>query len=162
VTQLPPPPRALNAQIAPSVEQIVLRCLMKSPDQRFQTMASLREALLDPERYLAQSPPMAPARSLAPGASPVDAKTVMAYAEQQQRTKIQGGAGHGGGGARTAIGAMAASAPSARPGAPFPLPAPPMTAPGNAGVRTMLASDAMMPQRGGPAPTASRSMQVPE
>jgi tRNA A-37 threonylcarbamoyl transferase component Bud32 len=164
VTQLPPPPRALNPQIAPSVEQIVLRCLMKSPDQRFQTMAALREALLDPEKYLMQSPPIAPARSLAPGASPVDAKTVMQYAAEQSRTKMLGGAGGGGGNAnmaKTSIGAvgpMAAPMPMQRGGGPqLPLPAPPMTAPGNHGLKTMLASDPIQAPR-----APSMPMQVPQ
>jgi len=85
VTQLPPPPRGYNPNIPPSVEQILLRCLMKQPDARFPTMTALREALLDPERYLHQSPPMSPARSLAPGELRVDAKAVIAYAAQQQR-----------------------------------------------------------------------------
>ncbi|HET9992210.1 MAG TPA: serine/threonine-protein kinase [Kofleriaceae bacterium] len=88
VTQLPPPPRQYNPNIPPSVEQILLRCLMKQPDARFPTMVALREALLDPEGYLHRSPPMAPARSLAPGEIKVDAKTVMAYAAQQAKTRI--------------------------------------------------------------------------
>jgi serine/threonine-protein kinase len=88
VTQLPPPPRQYNPNIPPSVEQILLRCLMKQPDARFPTMTALREALLDPENYLHRSPPMAPARSLAPGEIKVDAKTVMAYAAQQQQTRL--------------------------------------------------------------------------
>jgi hypothetical protein len=88
VTQLPPPPRQYNPNIPPSVEQILLRCLMKQPDARFPTMVALREALLDPENYLHRSPPMAPARSLAPGEIKVDAKTVMAYAAQQQQTRL--------------------------------------------------------------------------
>jgi len=88
VTQLPPPPRQYNPNIPPSVEQILLRCLMKQPDARFPTMNALRDALLDPEGYLHRSPPVAPARSLAPGEIKVDAKTVMAYAAQQQATRI--------------------------------------------------------------------------
>ncbi|MFT3691925.1 MAG: serine/threonine-protein kinase [Kofleriaceae bacterium] len=90
VTQLPPPPRQYNPNIPPSVEQILLRCLMKSPDARFPTMLALREALLAPEGYLQAQPPIAPAKSLAPGELKVDAKTVMAYAAQQaqQKTRI--------------------------------------------------------------------------
>ena len=87
VTQLPPPPRGYNANIPPSVEQIVLRCLAKQPDARFPTMLALREALLAPDRYLSQSPPIAPTRSMAPGEAPVDAKTVMAYAAQHQQAQ---------------------------------------------------------------------------
>jgi serine/threonine-protein kinase len=84
VTQLPPPPRGFNPNIPPSVEQIILRCLAKNPEVRFPTMQALREALLDPEAYLMASPPVTPARSLAPGEAKVDAKTVMAYAAAQQ------------------------------------------------------------------------------
>ena len=73
-------------------------------------MLALREALLDPEAYLRNSPPMAPARSLAPGEMKVDAKTVMAYAAQQQQAQQA-----------TQIG-MA--------GAPLPLPAPAAVAAG--------------------------------
>jgi hypothetical protein len=123
VTQLPPPPRGYNPSIPPSVEQIVLRCLAKNPDARFPTMIALREALLDPELYLRASPPMSPARSLAPGEVKVDAKTIMAYAAQEQQTRI----------------GMA--------GAPLPLPAPPTTLPGNAGARTMISDGSLVPPK---------------
>ncbi|HSD90483.1 MAG TPA: protein kinase [Kofleriaceae bacterium] len=142
VTQLPPPPRGFNPSIPPSVEQIILRCLAKNPDARFPTMIALREALLDPEAYLRQSPPMSPARSLAPGEMKVDAKTIMAYAQQEQQTKI----------------GMA--------GAPLPLPAPPPSLPGNAGAKTMMADGPMMPPRpSAPAPggqNAPPEMIVPQ
>jgi serine/threonine-protein kinase len=59
------PPRSVNAEIPPAVEQIVLKCLQKQPDARFQSMAELRAALLDPDRWLAS----AGAVSLAAGAS---------------------------------------------------------------------------------------------
>lgn len=87
VTQLPPAPRALNPRIPPAVEQVLLRCLVKQPEGRFQTMQQLREALLDPEAYLRASPPMAAARSVAPGEAKVDARTVMDYAANQ-KTKM--------------------------------------------------------------------------
>ncbi|ACY14732.1 serine/threonine protein kinase [Haliangium ochraceum DSM 14365] len=61
VTEPPPPPRALNPEIPPSVEQIILRCLAKSPAARFPDMGALRQALLDPEGYLATGPPVVPA-----------------------------------------------------------------------------------------------------
>jgi eukaryotic-like serine/threonine-protein kinase len=92
VTQLPPPPRQFNPSIPPSVEQLVLRCLAKSPDARFQSMNALRDALRDPEGYLRMSPPMAPARSLAPGEVKVDGKMVMAYAAAAQAAKQRTGA----------------------------------------------------------------------
>ena len=129
VTQLPPPPRGYNANIPPSVEQILLRCLAKQPDGRFPTMLALREALLEPDRYLTQSPPIAPTRSMAPGEAPVDAKTVMAYAQQQQQAQ-----------AATRIG-MANE---------LPLAAPRMTMPGNPGV----ANNKTIVAGGGAAPIA--------
>ena len=89
VTQLPPGPRGLNPNIPPSVEQILLRCLAKVPDARFPTMAALRDALLDPERYLRASPPIAPARSVAPGEG-VTAQQVMAAAAERQRQQNAG------------------------------------------------------------------------
>ncbi len=92
VTALPPGPRGLNPNIPPSVEQILLRCLAKAPDARFPTMQALREALLDPERYLRASPPIAPARSVAPGEG-VTAQQVMAAAAQRQR-ELQQQQGH--------------------------------------------------------------------
>jgi serine/threonine-protein kinase len=58
VTKLPPAPRALNPAVPPSVEQIVLRCLAKDRGTRFQNMGELRNAVLDPEKYLASSPPV--------------------------------------------------------------------------------------------------------
>ena len=85
VTQLPPALRGLNPSIPPSVEQVVLRCLAKQPDARFPTMAALREALLDPESYLRASPPIAAARSVAPGQASADAKQVIAAADARMR-----------------------------------------------------------------------------
>ena len=90
VTQLPPPPRGLNPSIPPSVEQILLRCLAKPVDARFQSMTALREALLDPETYLHASPPIAAARSIRPGEAPVDARTMMMHAEAVQKAKLAG------------------------------------------------------------------------
>lgn len=140
VTQLPPPPRGFNGQIPPSVEQIVLRCLAKNPDQRFPTMVALREALLDPEAYLRKSPPMSPARSLAPGEVKVDAKTIMAYAAQEQQQKA------------TQIGMS---------GAPLPLAAPPPTNPGTNSAKTMIADGNMVPPRAPAMPAPPPEMVVP-
>jgi serine/threonine-protein kinase len=67
VTQLPPAPRGAHPHLPPTVEQIILRCLGKDPAARFQSMNELREALLDPDRYLASSPPVMPS---APQSSP--------------------------------------------------------------------------------------------
>ena len=130
VTQLPPPPRQYNPNIPPSVEQILLRCLMKKPDARFPTMIALREALLDPEGYLHRSPPVAPARSLAPGEIKVDAKTVMAYAAQQQQTRL-GLAGE------------------------LPLVSPPSLAGTSAQQATMISDGSLIPPRRAPGPDLS-------
>ncbi len=73
VSAAPPAPRALNPQIPPSVEQIILRCLAKLPDARFPTMKALRDALLDADSYLASSPPVM--RS-APVVAPPNEKTM--------------------------------------------------------------------------------------
>ena len=94
VTALPPAPRAINPSIPPSVEQVLLRCLAKPVDMRFPTMQALRDALLDPEAYLRASPPIAPARSVAPGEAGIDAKTVMmhlAQSEAEAKTRMTGG-----------------------------------------------------------------------
>jgi tRNA A-37 threonylcarbamoyl transferase component Bud32 len=148
VTQLPPPPRAYNPSIPPSVEQILLRCLAKNVDARFPTMLALREALLDPEVYLRNSPPMAPARSLAPGEAKVDAKTVMAYAAQEQRTKL---------GVQTG------------PQPALPLAAPPPSLPGNAGAKTVVAAPGAVqpraqppqaPEMAGPAQPKMNTMRI--
>src|SRR6185369_13611496 len=88
VTALPPAPRGLNPAIPPSVEQILLRCLAKPVDARFATMLQLREALLDPEAYLRGSPPIAPARSVAPSEAIVDARKMMAQAVHQQKARL--------------------------------------------------------------------------
>src|SRR5262249_1331721 len=88
VTALPPAPRGLNPAIPPSVEQILLRCLAKRADARFATMQKLREALLDPEAYLRGSPPIAPARSVAPSEAIIDAKMAMAQVVHQQKTRL--------------------------------------------------------------------------
>jgi serine/threonine protein kinase len=65
VSQAPPAPRAFNAHIPPSVEQIILRCLAKHPDARFPTMKALRDALLNADAYLASSPPVMPSALVA-------------------------------------------------------------------------------------------------
>jgi serine/threonine-protein kinase len=87
VTALPPAPRGFNPLIPPSVEQILLRCLAKRVEARFQSMSALRDALLDPEAYLRASPPIAPARSVAPGEAKFNAPDVIAHAAAMQAQK---------------------------------------------------------------------------
>lgn len=86
VNEPPPAPRGLNAEIPPSVEQIVLRCMAKAPEARFATMGELRLALLDPEAYLAGSPPVVPSSSPAVGAVSLPAPP--APAEAHNRTML--------------------------------------------------------------------------
>jgi tRNA A-37 threonylcarbamoyl transferase component Bud32 len=99
VTQAPPAPRGFNGAVPPSVEQIILRCLAKQPDRRFPTMLALRDALMNPDAYLSTSPPIMPARSVAPGSAPADARTMIAqvHARAQEDPRDVGNA-------RTAIG----------------------------------------------------------
>jgi tRNA A-37 threonylcarbamoyl transferase component Bud32 len=136
VTQLPLAPRSLNPAIPPSVEQIILRCLAKSPAGRFATMDALHQALVQPESYLASSPPQSAARSLAPGEDP-DARLVLAHAAPavagQRPATDHGDLGH----ARTV--AMSAARATSRP-------APPQLSPGAGGApgRTIAADGAAM------------------
>jgi len=148
VTQLPPAPRAINGAIAPSVEQILLRCLAKAPDSRFPTMPQLRDALLDPEKYLSTSPPISPARSIAPGQAPVDAKTMMAFVAQQQQAQPA----HQPGQQRTEIGTA---------GGYLPLAAPPPSLGHASGsqARTMIADSALVPPRQAPGPDLAAPTQ---
>ncbi len=111
VTALPPAPRGINPQIAPSVEQVLLRCLAKPVDARFQTMQALRDALRDPEAYLRGSPPIAPARSVAPGEAKFTAKDVAAHAAQRKPAEPWQIA-------PTVIGDAAAAAPPGVPAVP--------------------------------------------
>ena len=60
VAQPPPALRGINPDVPPAVEQVVLRCLAKDPNVRFQHMLQLRDALLDPNAYLASRPPVIP------------------------------------------------------------------------------------------------------
>lgn len=65
VRELPPAPLSLNGDIPPAVEQVILRCLAKQPDSRFQSMVAVRDALLDPDRYLASGPGLMPSAAAA-------------------------------------------------------------------------------------------------
>jgi len=74
VSRSPAPPRGVNPDIPPAVEQIILRCLAKRPEERFQGMADLRAALLDPDRWLGRPStplPVAEAAALPRAATPL-------------------------------------------------------------------------------------------
>jgi len=56
ITHQAPSARKINPAISGAVEMILFRALAKERDSRFQTMHEFREALLDPEDYVAGSP----------------------------------------------------------------------------------------------------------
>jgi eukaryotic-like serine/threonine-protein kinase len=56
VTMPPPSVRSVVPDLPEFMDSIMYRVLAKDRDQRFQTMADLREALLDPERYASSAP----------------------------------------------------------------------------------------------------------
>jgi len=56
VTMPPPSVRSVVPELPEFMDPIMYRVLAKDRDQRFQTMADLREALLDPERYASSAP----------------------------------------------------------------------------------------------------------
>ncbi|HEY6477105.1 MAG TPA: serine/threonine-protein kinase [Polyangia bacterium] len=56
VTMPPPSVRSVVPELPEYMDLIMYRALAKDRDQRFQTMADLREALLDPERYASSAP----------------------------------------------------------------------------------------------------------
>jgi serine/threonine protein kinase len=65
IKQIPRPPRQLNPQIPPAIEQAVLKALAKNPDQRFQTATEMAQALAYPsKRYRTSSRLTAPGLSL--------------------------------------------------------------------------------------------------
>ncbi|MFL5307861.1 MAG: serine/threonine protein kinase [Polyangia bacterium] len=56
VTMPPPSVRSIVPELPEYLDLILYRVLAKDRNQRFQTMAELREALLDPERYASSAP----------------------------------------------------------------------------------------------------------
>jgi hypothetical protein len=60
LTQAAPSARALNPMLQPIHEALVQHALVKARDGRFQTMASFRAALLDPEGFASEAGPRAP------------------------------------------------------------------------------------------------------
>ena len=56
VNEDPQPPSALVASIGSDLEKVILRCLRKDPNRRFQTMADLKVALEDLETESASTP----------------------------------------------------------------------------------------------------------
>ena len=56
MTVQPPPARSIVPELSPALDAVLLRALAKDPALRFQSMAELREALLDPDGYAASLP----------------------------------------------------------------------------------------------------------
>ena len=56
ITHQAPSARKINPAISAAVEMVLFQALAKDRDDRFQTMHEFREALLDPEGYLAGAP----------------------------------------------------------------------------------------------------------
>jgi serine/threonine protein kinase len=56
ITMPPPSVRSLVPELTPEMDLILYRALAKDRTQRFQTMAELRDALLDPNRYASAAP----------------------------------------------------------------------------------------------------------
>ncbi|MBC8132290.1 MAG: serine/threonine protein kinase, partial [Deltaproteobacteria bacterium] len=56
ITHLAPSARKINPRISAAIEMALFQALAKDREDRFQTMHEFREALLDPEGYLAGAP----------------------------------------------------------------------------------------------------------
>ena len=59
ITMPPPSVRSLVPELSAELDLILFRALAKDRTQRFQTMAELRDALLDPNRYASAAPVVA-------------------------------------------------------------------------------------------------------
>ncbi len=66
ITQAPPSPRALNSQLAPAVEQVILKALEKQPEARYQSGAKLVTALRGALRSTTRLSPESPVLPLLP------------------------------------------------------------------------------------------------
>jgi tRNA A-37 threonylcarbamoyl transferase component Bud32 len=93
--QPPPPPRTLNPEIPAQLEEIILKTLEKNPDDRYQTMSELHEALRGcmEELGISAGLPLAgegqpsPARSTPPGTRRTDPAATPARGVTQPRTR---------------------------------------------------------------------------
>ena len=56
ITMPPPSVRSIVPNLSPALDLILFRALAKDRDERFQTMADLRDALLDPDAYAPSAP----------------------------------------------------------------------------------------------------------
>ena len=95
ITMPPPSVRSLVPELTPELDLILFRALAKDRTQRFQTMAELRDALLDPNRYASAAPVVAVPDDLSGVAR---AATPMARSEMDIQNKLGPGYGPGGDG----------------------------------------------------------------
>ncbi len=74
IMQEPPPPRAVNPNLAPAIENVILRALAKSPEERYPTGAALTAALQQALQGAGETPATAstlpPLPPLPPGFTP--------------------------------------------------------------------------------------------
>src|SRR5262249_23632629 len=70
VREDPTPPRRLNHEIPPAIEEIILHALEPAPEDRFESALELREALAHPESVVItnRAARQRPARRMAPWA----------------------------------------------------------------------------------------------
>ncbi|HEY2730574.1 MAG TPA: protein kinase [Polyangia bacterium] len=85
ITMPPPSVRSLVPELTPELDLILFRALAKDRTQRFQTMAELRDALLDPNRYASAAPIVAVPDDLSGVAR---AATPMARSEMDIQSKL--------------------------------------------------------------------------
>jgi len=94
ITMPPPSVRSLVPELTPELDLILFRALAKDRTQRFQTMAELRDALLDPNRYASAAPAVAVPDDLSGVAR---AASPMARSEMDISSKMGQGANFGSG-----------------------------------------------------------------
>jgi serine/threonine protein kinase len=85
ITMPPPSVRSLVPELSAELDLILFRALAKDRTQRFQTMAELRDALLDPNRYASAAPVVAVPEDLSGVAR---AATPMARSEMDIQSKL--------------------------------------------------------------------------
>src|SRR4029078_12245740 len=90
VTMPPPSVRSINGELPEELDLILYRALAKDRDQRFQTMAELEAALLDPQRYASSAPVIGIPEDLSGVAR---AASPMARSEMDARAEIGFGSG---------------------------------------------------------------------
>ena len=86
ITMPPPSVRSVVPELPEFMDAILFRALAKDRDQRFQTMAELRDALLDPERYASSAPEIGVPEDLSGIAR---AAAPMARADIEARSALQ-------------------------------------------------------------------------